>query len=118
MTVNRTKLKTLNRLCEKRFDTAKKISAIDMRTAHENDLDDELGGILALQDAIRERRELAWLCDGKDLGKEGKNGAEKNSGTGNSTGKRTEETGRSGGNHEGGTEEAGLRTPGGDHLLP
>ncbi len=72
MAVNRTKLKTLNRLCEKGFDTAKKVSTIDMRTAYQNELGDELGGILALQDAIRERRELAWLCDGEDPGKEEK----------------------------------------------
>lgn len=70
MAVNKMKLKTLNTLCEKGFDTAKKIAAVDMRTAHTNDLDDELGGILDLQDAIRYRTELAWLCDGVDQKKD------------------------------------------------
>lgn len=82
MAVNRTKLKTMNRLCEKGFDTAKKISAIDMRLAHENDLNDEIGNILDLQQAIRAHMELAWLCDGEDLKKEEKHGTGKKTAAG------------------------------------
>ena len=66
MAVNKAKLKTLNRLCDRGFDTSKKISSIEMEIAHENGLDDEIGGIIELKKAIRERKELAWLCDGND----------------------------------------------------
>lgn len=67
MAVNKSKLKTLNRLSDKGYDTQKKILAIDMRAARDNGLDDDIGGILDLQDAIRAHREIAYLCDGTDL---------------------------------------------------
>ncbi len=70
MAVNKMKLRTLNRLCEKGFDTAKKISTIEIEEAYENDLGDELGGIVALKKAIKAHAELAWLCDGADVRKE------------------------------------------------
>ena len=66
MAVNKTKLKTLTRLSDKGFDTQKKILAIDMRAARDNGLDDDIGGILDLQDAIRAHKEIAYLCDGTD----------------------------------------------------
>ena len=66
MAVNKTNLRVLNRLCEKGFDTSKKINTVDMEIAHENGLDDVIGGIIELKKAIRNRRELAWLCDGVD----------------------------------------------------
>ena len=66
MTVNKTKLKTLTRLSDRGFDTHKKILAIDMRAARDNGLDDDISGILDLQDAIRAHREIAYLCDGSD----------------------------------------------------
>lgn len=73
MATNKAKLKTLTRLCDKGFDTHKKILAIDMRAARDNGLDDDISGILDLQDAIRAHREIAYLCDGSDEkpGKEG-----------------------------------------------
>ena len=51
----------------------KKILAIDMRAARDNGLDDDISGILDLQDAIKGHREIAYLCDGSDVkpGKEG-----------------------------------------------
>ena len=66
MAVNKTNLRVLNRLCERGFDTSKKINTVDMEIAHENGLDDVIGGIIELKKAIRNRRELAWLCDGVD----------------------------------------------------
>ena len=67
MAVNKTKLKTLTKLSDKGFDTQKKILAIDMRAARDNGLDDDISGILDLQDAIRAHREIAYLCDGNDV---------------------------------------------------
>lgn len=66
MAVNKMKLKTLTKLSDKGFDTQKKILAIDMRAARDNGLDDDIGGILDLQDAIRTHKEIAYLCDGID----------------------------------------------------
>ena len=66
MAVNKVKLRTLTRLSDKGFDTQKKILAIDMRAARNNGLDDDIGGIIDLQDAIRAHREIAYLCDGMD----------------------------------------------------
>lgn len=66
MAINKTKLKTLNRLSDQGFDTQKKIMAIDMRAARDNGLADDIGGIIDLQDAIRAHREIAYLCDGED----------------------------------------------------
>ena len=42
MAINKAKLKTLTRLCDKGFDTHKKILAIDMRAARDNGLDDDI----------------------------------------------------------------------------
>ena len=72
MAVNKTKLRTLNRLCERGFDTEKKISAVDMEIAYENGLSDELGGIIELKKAIKAHGGIAWLCDGEDKRKETK----------------------------------------------
>ena len=66
MTINKIKLKTLTRLSDKGFDTHKKILAIDMREARDHGLDDDIGGIIDLQDAIKAHREIAYLCDGSD----------------------------------------------------
>ena len=66
MTINKMKLKTLTRLSDKGFDTHKKILAIDMRAARDQGLDDDIGGIIDLQDAIKAHREIAYLCDGSD----------------------------------------------------
>ena len=66
MAINKIKLKTLTRLSDKGFDTHKKILAIDMRAARNHGLDDDIGGIIDLQDAIKAHREIAYLCDGSD----------------------------------------------------
>ena len=52
MAINKAKLKTLTRLCDKGFDTHKKILAIDMRAARDNGLDDDISGILDLHDVF------------------------------------------------------------------
>ena len=66
MAINKAKLKTLTRLSDRGFDTHKKILAIDMRAARNHGLDDDIGGIIDLQDAIKAHREIAYLCDGSD----------------------------------------------------
>ena len=66
MAVDKKKIKTLTRLSDKGFDTHKKILAIDMRAARDNGLDDDIGGILDLQDAIRAHKEIEYLCEGSD----------------------------------------------------
>ena len=73
MALNKMRTRTLTRLSDKGFDTHKKILAIDMRAARDNGLDDDISGILDLQDAIKGHREIAYLCDGSDVkpGKEG-----------------------------------------------
>lgn len=45
--------KLLDKLGKKGFDTEKKVNAIDMQVAYDSGLADELGGILALQKAIK-----------------------------------------------------------------
>ena len=37
-----------------------------MRAARDNGLDDDIGGIIDLQDAIKAHREITYLCDGID----------------------------------------------------
>lgn len=66
MAVDKMKIKTLTRLSDKGFDTHKKILAIDMRAARDNGMDDDIGGILDLQDAIRAHKEIEYLCNGPD----------------------------------------------------
>ena len=51
--------KLLDKLGKKGFDTEKKVNAIDMQVAYDNGLADELGGILALQKAIKFERYVA-----------------------------------------------------------
>ena len=86
--MEKAKLKTMDRLAAKGFDTEKKVNAIDMVAAYENELSDELGGIIELQKAIRAHRLYAYLYGGKDpapvrkeAGNDAKNG---NAGTDNS----------------------------------
>jgi hypothetical protein len=51
---------------KKGFDTEKKVNAIDMQVAFDNGLADEIGGILALQKAIKAHTVYAFLMDGSD----------------------------------------------------
>lgn len=51
--MEKTKQRLLDKLGKKGFDTEKKVNAIDMQAAFDNGLADELGGILALQKAIK-----------------------------------------------------------------
>ena len=56
----------LDKLGKKGFDTERKVNAIDMQVAYENDLADVLGGILALQKAIKSHSTYAFLMGGAD----------------------------------------------------
>ena len=58
--------KLLDKLGKKGFDTEKKVNAIDMQVAYDNGLADELGGILALQKAIKSHSTYAFLMGGAD----------------------------------------------------
>ena len=51
--MDKTKMKLLDKLGKKGFDTEKKVNAIDMQVAFDNGLADEIGGVLALQKAIK-----------------------------------------------------------------
>ena len=44
--MDRMKLKTMDKLAAKGFDTEKKVMSLEMEIVHENGLDDEIGGIL------------------------------------------------------------------------
>lgn len=66
MTVDKSKLKTLNKLTDKGFDTEKKIASIDMKVAYDHGLSGEIGVILELQEAIRDRKVIAYLCNAID----------------------------------------------------
>jgi len=58
--------KLLDKLGKKGFDTEKKVNAIDMQVAYDNGLADELGGILALQKAIKSHSAYAFIMGGTD----------------------------------------------------
>jgi len=64
--MEKTKQKLIDKLGKKGFDTEKKVCAIDMQVAFDNGLTDELGGILALQKAIKIHSVYAFLMDGVD----------------------------------------------------
>ena len=65
--LNKSKLKTIEKLKEKGFDTANKIKTLDGRSILKNDLITDMENIFDLQDAIKANHgELAWLMDGED----------------------------------------------------
>lgn len=64
--MDKAKKNLLDKLGKKGFDTEKKVSAIDMQSAFENGLADEIGGILALQKAIKTHTVYSFLMDGVD----------------------------------------------------
>ncbi|MST69678.1 hypothetical protein FYJ66_08815 [Clostridiales Family XIII bacterium RF-744-FAT-WT-3] len=66
MTADKNKLKTLNKLTDEGFDTEKKITSIDMKVAYDHGLSGEIGVILELQEAIRDRKVIAYLCNAMD----------------------------------------------------
>ena len=66
MTADKSKLKTLNKLMDEGFDTEKKITSIDMKIAYDHGLSGEIGVILELQEAIRDRKVIAYLCNAMD----------------------------------------------------
>ena len=67
MAIDRSKLKTLDRLKDKGFDTANKIKMLDGRLILKSELTGDMANIFDLQDAIKANHsELAWLMDGAD----------------------------------------------------
>lgn len=66
MGIDKSKLKTLEKLKELGFDTRKKIEALDGREMFNQGLTAEMGNIFDLQDAFKKHGELAWLLDGVD----------------------------------------------------
>ena len=81
--------KLLDKLGKKGFDTEKKVCAIDMQVAFDNGLADELGGILALQKAIKTHSVYAFLMDGVDAKpekKEAKHDQDRKTGDGSEAG--------------------------------
>lgn len=66
MTADKSKLKTLNKLTDEGFDTEKKITSIDMKIAYDHGLSGEIGVILELQEAIRDRKVIGYLCNAMD----------------------------------------------------
>ena len=86
----------LDKLGKKGFDTEKKVNAIDMQVAYDNGLADELGGILALQKAIKSHSTYAFLMGGADQKpekKEVKRNADDDRSTGTGVQTETYETG-------------------------
>ena len=67
MAIDKSKIKTLEKLKEKGFDTANKIRPLEMEEVFENGLENELGNTIGLKKAIKANHsELAWLLDGSD----------------------------------------------------
>ena len=64
--MDKAKQKLLDKLGKKGFDTEKKVNAIDMQVAFDNGLADEIGGVLALQKAIKTHNVYSFLMDGVD----------------------------------------------------
>jgi hypothetical protein len=52
MAIDKSKIKTLEKLKEKGFDTANKIRPLEMEEVFENGLENELGIIIGLKKAI------------------------------------------------------------------
>ena len=89
--MEKTKQKLIDKLGKKGFDTEKKVCAIDMQVAFDNGLADELGGILALQKAIKTHSVYAFLMDGVDTKpekKEAKHDHDRKPGDGSEAGNR------------------------------
>jgi len=75
--MEKSKKNLMEKLGKKGFDTEKKVNAIDMQVAYDNGLTDDLGGILALQKAIKNHSVYTFLQDGVDAKPE-KKGAKNN----------------------------------------
>ena len=64
--IDRQKMKTLNKLTEKGFDTEKKVLKIDLFAIRDNGLETELSNILDLQDAIKKHQVFSYFTGGVD----------------------------------------------------
>ena len=73
--MEKAKQRLIDKLGKKGFDTEKKVSAIDLQMAVENGFTtEELGGILALQKAIKTHTVYSFFMDGVDAKPEKKEG--------------------------------------------
>ena len=88
--MDKAKLKLMEKLKKKEIDTEKKVNAIDLQAAFDNGFTtEELGGILALQKAIKTHSLYSYLQDGVDpkpAKKEAKHDQERSTGYGNGEG--------------------------------
>ena len=64
--MDKTKMKMMDRLAAKGFDTEKKVMSLELENVHKNGLKDDIGGILELKDVIRRHRLYAYLYNGTD----------------------------------------------------
>lgn len=65
--LDKSKLKTMEKLKEAGFDTAAKIRTLEMEEVCDHGLENELRNIIGLKKAIKANHgELAWLMDGVD----------------------------------------------------
>ena len=65
--LDKSKLKTMEKLKEAGFDTAAKIRTLEMEEVCNHGLENELRNIIGLKKAIKANHsELAWLMDGED----------------------------------------------------
>ena len=62
--MDKAKMRTMDKLASKGFDTEKKVMALEMEIVHENGLDDEIGGKKKKKKAIRQHRLYAYLYNG------------------------------------------------------
>ena len=67
MGLDKSKIKTMEKLKEAGFDTAAKIRVLEMEDVCDHGLENELRNIIGLKKAIKANHsELAWLMDGED----------------------------------------------------
>ena len=65
--LDKSKIKTMEKLKEAGFDTAAKIRTLEMEDVCDHGLENELRNIIGLKKAIKTNHgELAWLMDGVD----------------------------------------------------
>ena len=64
--LDKQKIKTANKLFDKGFDTEKKILKIDMIAIRNSGLENELGMIVDLQEAIKQHKVFSYFTNAND----------------------------------------------------
>ena len=64
--LDKQKIKTANKLSDKGFDTEKKILKIDMIAIRNSGLENELGMIVDLQEAIKQHKVFSYFTNASD----------------------------------------------------